>query len=268
MLGHWQTRRWMFAGGLVLCAGLLVFATATAFSRDIPLPVSGFRVIASYPHDPKAFSQGLAITAGQLYEGTGQYGASSLRKIDLATGRAEQVVPLHRDYFGEGIAILDGRLYQLTWKERLCVVYDVNTLQPVGSLRYTGQGWGLTTDGRELFMSDGSATLRVLDPQTFAVRRRIEVHQGRSHVDKLNELEYVNGEILANIWYSDRIARISPQSGEVLGWIDLSALYPQSQRGNREHVLNGIAYDVDAKRLFVTGKNWPKLYEIEILPPR
>jgi len=258
----------MLVGGLVLCAGLLGFVSATAFSREKPLPVSGFRVVATYPHDPQAFSQGLAIHAGQLYEGTGQYGASTLRKIDLATGRAEQVVPLHRDYFGEGIAILNGRIFQLTWKERLCVVYDVNTLQPVGSFRYTGQGWGLTTDGVDLFMSDGSATLRVLDPQTFAVRRRIEVHQGRSKVDQLNELEYVNGEILANIWYSDRIARISPQSGEVLGWIDLSALYPQTQRANREQVLNGIAYDAAAQRLFVTGKNWPRLYEIEILPPR
>lgn len=264
----WLMNRWTGMGASLLAVGLLGLISATAFSRDQPLPVSGFRLIQAYPHDPQAFSQGLVIDGGQLYEGTGQYGASTLRKVDLLTGRIEQSIPLHRDYFGEGITILNGRLYQLTWKERLCIVYDVETLRPLGSFRYSGQGWGITTDGRDLIMSDGSATLRVLDPQTFAVSRRIEVRQGRSPVDKLNELEFVNGEILANVWYSDRIARISPKDGTLLGWIDLSALYPSTQRGNREHVLNGIAYDAATQRLFVTGKNWPKLYEIEITSPQ
>ncbi|MBI1345214.1 glutaminyl-peptide cyclotransferase [bacterium] len=268
MFGRDSQRRWIYSAGGVIAIVVMALATTTAFPRDQSLPVSGFRVVATYPHDPQAFSQGLAIAHGQLYEGTGQYGSSSLRKIELATGQSEQVVPLHRNYFGEGIAILNNQIFQLTWKERLCIVYDLETLAPSSSFRYTGQGWGLTTDGVDLYMSDGSATLRVLDPQTFAVRRRIDVHQGRSRIDNLNELEYVDGEILANIWYSDRIARISPKNGEVLGWIDLTALYPQAQRGNREHVLNGIAYDAEAKRLFVTGKNWPKLYEIEITPPR
>ncbi|MFO0919190.1 MAG: glutaminyl-peptide cyclotransferase [Planctomycetaceae bacterium] len=248
---------------IVAVAGVVV-ATVGAGGA----PVSGFRVVAEYPHDRGAFTQGLVIAGGVLYEGTGLEGESSLRKVDLKTGRVQAQQNLDRQYFGEGIAILDGQIFQLTWRNKFAVVYDLETLNYLKTLRYSGEGWGLTSDGKHLIMSDGSSTLRILNPKTFEVVRRLEVRSGRKAVDKLNELEFVNGEIWANIWHSDRIARISPQTGEVLGWIDLTALYPLAQRANRECVLNGIAYDAEKKRIFVTGKNWPKLYEIELTTPK
>ncbi len=252
--------RWV-GGTLVLLLGIGVLVSLTgAFPRGVP--TTPVRVIAQYPHDPEAFSQGLVIADGKLYEGTGQYGQSSLRQVELKTGRIERSVPLDRAYFGEGIAVVGDRIYQLTWKERLGIVYDRATFAPVNSFRYTGEGWGLTTDGTHLILSDGSANLRFLSLETFEVVRRVSVHSGFKPIDKLNELEYVDGEIYANIWYSDRIARISPKTGEVLGWLDLSALYPARKRP-KEHVLNGIAYDADARKLYVTGKNWPQLFEIE-----
>ena len=225
--------------------------------------VAGFEVVAVYPHDANAFTQGLAIEAGQLYEGTGQYGASTVRRVDLASGRAEKQRALNPRYFGEGIAILDGLLYQLTWQNGVVVVYHLESFEVERTMSYDGEGWGLTHDGRELIMSDGSATIRFRDPKTFAVTREIEVRDHGVPVTKLNELEHIDGEIWANIWYDDRIVRISPADGAVQGYIDLNTLYPASARGS-EAVLNGIAYDAAAKRLFVTGKNWPQLYEIEV----
>jgi glutaminyl-peptide cyclotransferase len=225
---------------------------------------TGFEVVAAYPHDSNAFTQGLAINAGQLYEGTGQYGASTVRRVDLQSGRPDKQRALNQRYFGEGIAILGGLLYQLTWQNGVVVVYDLETFEVERTMQYDGEGWGLTHDGKELIMSDGSATIRFRDPQTFAVTREIAVHAGGAPLPRLNELEYIDGEIWANIWYDDRIARISPANGEVLGFIDLATLYPQNAR-NSEAVLNGIAYDSAAKRLFVTGKNWPQLYEIRIV---
>ncbi len=259
--------RWWAAGS---AAAIVVVAVAStvAFSRESAAPVAGVRVVAAYPHDPKAFSQGLVVVDGQMYEGTGHYGQSSLRKVELASGRVEQIIPLNRQYFGEGITVLGDKLYQLTWKERLGIVYDIASFKPVGSFRYSGEGWGLTNDGTELILSDGSATLRFLSTTTFEVTRRVEVRSGRSRVDKLNELEFVNDEIWANIWYADRIARISPKTGEVLGWIDASTLYPANQRPSREHVMNGIAYDSSTQRLFLTGKNWPRLFEVEVIAGR
>jgi len=228
--------------------------------------VAGFSVVAVYPHDPDAFTQGLAIEAGVLYEGTGQYGASTVRRVDLQSGRPEKQRALGPSYFGEGIAILGGSLYQLTWQNGVVVVFDVETFEVQRTVQYAGEGWGLTHDGRELIMSDGSATIRFRDPQTFAVTREIEVRDREVPVTKLNELEYIDGEIWANIWYDDRIVRISPADGAVLGYIDLANLYPRSARSS-EAVLNGIAYDAAAKRLFVTGKNWPQLYEIKVVRP-
>jgi glutamine cyclotransferase len=184
--------------------------------------------------------------------------------VDLTSGRPEKQRALNPRYFGEGIAILGGSLYQLTWQNGVVVVYDVESFEVERTMPYAGEGWGLTHDGRELIMSDGSATIRFRDPPTFAVTREIEVRDRGQPLTKLNELEYVDGEIWANIWYDDRIARISPATGEVLGFIDLSTLYPQSVRSS-EAVLNGIAYDAAAKRLFVTGKNWPQLYEIDVV---
>jgi glutamine cyclotransferase len=213
--------------------------------------------------DPSAFTQGLSVHEGQLYEGTGLYGASSIRKVDLETGRVERQRPLDARYFGEGIAILGGELFQLTWQNGVGVVYDVDTFEVKRTFRYEGEGWGLTHDGRHLIMSDGSATIRYLDPQSFEVVRRLEVRDRERPVDRLNELEYIDGEIWANIWYDDRIVRIDPSDGAVLGYVDLARLYPRRQRA--DDVLNGIAYDADAKRLFVTGKNWPQLYEIRLV---
>jgi len=252
---------------LVACALVAVAVGAAAWAQlhgRSASAVAGFKVVAVYPHDPNAFTQGLAIAGGQLYEGTGLYGQSAVRKVDLATGHVEKQRPINAMYFGEGIAILGDHLYQLTWQNGIGIVYDLATFSQQRTFQYTGEGWGLTQDGRELILSDGSARLRFLDPQTFATLREIEVRDHGQPVTKLNELEYVDGEIWSNVWYDDRIARISPATGEVLGWIDLAALYPKSARGS-EAVLNGIAYDAAAKRLFVTGKNWPQLYEIELV---
>jgi glutamine cyclotransferase len=255
---------WLVAG---VAAAIIVGVAAWAQlgARKVPA-VSGFQIVAAYPHDPGAFTQGLAIEAGQLYEGTGQYGASTVRRVILASGRPEKQRALGPRYFGEGIAILNGLLYQLTWQNGVVVVYHLDTFEVDRTMQYDGEGWGLTHDGSELIMSDGSATIRFRDPATFAVTREIEVRDQGVPVTKLNELEYIDGEIWANIWYDDRIARISPADGTVLGYIDLTSLYPQSARGS-EAVLNGIAYDAAAKRLFVTGKNWPQLYEIKLVRP-
>lgn len=256
--------RWL-AASVAAAVAVAVAAWAQLAARR-PAAVSGFEVVAVYPHDPMAFTQGLAIEAGRLYEGTGQYGASTVRRVDLATGRPEKQRALGPRYFGEGIAILDDALYQLTWQNEVVVVYDLETFEVERTMQYDGEGWGLTHDGRELIMSDGSATIRFRDPQTFAVTREVTVRHEGVPVTKLNELEYIDGEIWANIWYDDRIVRIAPDDGSVLGFIDLAKLYPSSARSS-EAVLNGIAYDAAAKRLFVTGKNWPQLYEIEIVRP-
>jgi glutaminyl-peptide cyclotransferase len=244
---------------------LLIGGVAAALPRKSAIPVAGFRLVNAYPHDPGAFSQGLVVADGTLYEGTGQNGESSLREVDLATGRVLRFVPLANEYFGEGVTVLGDRIYQLTWKNRLGLIYDRKTFAPVSSFRYTGEGWGLTTDGEQLILSDGTSVIRFLDPKTFDVTKRIDVRAAGQRVDKLNELEFINGEIWANVWYADRIARIAPKTGEVTGWVDLSTLYPLRDRPSKEHVLNGIAYDATAKRLFVTGKHWPKLYEIAVV---
>ena len=261
------SRRYLkwFVAGAVAVAAVGIAAWAQLGAHRAP-EVAGFKVVAAYPHDPAAFTQGLAIEGGKLYEGTGLYGASTVRRIDLRSGRAEKQRALGERYFGEGIAILGGRLYQITWMNGAAVVYNLDTFEVERTMQYDGEGWGLTHDGKELIMSDGSATIRFRDPQTFAVTREIEVRDNGMPIAMLNELEYINGEIWANIWYDDRIARISPTDGKVLGFIDLSTLYPKSARGS-EAVLNGIAWDAAAKRLFVTGKNWPQLYEIEVVRP-
>jgi glutaminyl-peptide cyclotransferase len=262
-----QSRRVWFLTATTLTLVVLGVVGAAALPRGRALPIDKVRVIARFPHDAQAFTQGLVIHQGVLYEGTGLKGQSSLREVDLPTGRPIRLQPLHPDYFGEGIAVLGQRLYQLTYQNRLAIVYDLATFQPVTSFRYAGEGWGLTTDGTHLILSDGTPVLRFLDPATGDVVRRVTVRTSQGQIEKLNELEFIRGEIYANIWYSDMVARIDPKSGDVLGWIDLSPLYPARQRPSREHVLNGIAYDADARRLFVTGKNWPELFEIEVLRP-
>jgi glutaminyl-peptide cyclotransferase len=251
---------------VVAAAGLTAAGPLSPFRRQAG-DVQGVEVVQSYPHDPAAFTQGLIWSNGALYEGTGQYGKSSLRRVDLQTGKVEQAVPVDPKIFGEGITELGERIYQLTWENHFGLIYDRKSFQIVDSFRYAGEGWGLTTDGEQLIMSDGSSVLRFLNPKTFAVTRRVTVRGPGGAVDKLNELEFVNGEVYANIWYSDRIARINPRDGRLLGWIDCSHVYPANRRG-REEVLNGIAWDPEQERLFVTGKNWPKLYEIKVVPPQ
>ncbi len=223
-------------------------------------------IVATFPHDPAAFTQGLLVHDGQLYESTGQYGHSSIRRVDLQSGRVEQLAPLNFTYFGEGMTILGERIYQLTWKSQTALVYDLASFELLETKRYSGEGWGLTDDGEALIMSDGSATLRYYDPDTFEQLRTLEVRDQGRPVTRLNELEYIDGEIWANIWYDDRLVRISPATGEVLAWVDLSHLVPRTRR-SPDAVLNGIAYDADAGRLFVTGKNWPQLFEISLARP-
>jgi glutamine cyclotransferase len=225
----------------------------------------GVRIVAAYPHDPVAFTQGLVIDHGQLFEGTGLNGKSSIRRVDLETGKVEKIEPISSLFFGEGIAILGDKLYELTWQNQVGFIYDVHSFKRLGEFRYTGEGWGLAQDGRNLILSDGTPTIRFLDPQSFEVVKTIEVRLGGRPLSQLNELEYIDGQIWSNIWHDDHIARISPQTGEVLGLIDLSSVYTSASRGP-EDVLNGIAYDAATKKIYVTGKDWPKLYQVEVVP--
>lgn len=223
-----------------------------------------FEVINSYPHDPDAFTQGLVFEGGFLYESTGLYGRSTVRKTDIGTGAVLASRKLDKSYFGEGLAIVEDRIFQLTWKEKTCFVYDKNSIILFKSFAYPGEGWGLAYDGKDLVMSDGTGVLRFIDPTTFKEARRVEVTEKGSQISLLNELEYLEGEIWANIWQKDQIARISPRTGRVTGWIDLKGLRNLAGVSNSEAVLNGIAYDAAGERLFVTGKNWPRLFEIKI----
>lgn len=260
-------RRWRWSAriaSLAVLAGAASLCAAWAFAPARGHRVDQVEVVAEFPHDVEAFTQGLAIVDGQLYEGTGQYGRSELRKVDLETGRVLQRVPLDRRYFGEGIAIWGDRIIQLTWKAGLAIVYDRETLKPLGTFRYEGEGWGVTHDGAHLIISDGSSTLRFLDPKTFQVVRRLPVTNNRRRVTRLNELEYINGEIWANVWMEDYLVRINPENGEVVSTVDLRGLMPR--RPHEQAVLNGIAYDDQSGRLFVTGKLWPKLFEIKRKP--
>jgi len=230
-----------------------------------PTRVDSYRVVKAYPHDASAFTQGLIYRDGFLYESTGLNGRSTIRKVKLETGEVVQQRSVDRAHFAEGLAEWDGQLIQLTWQSNIAFVYDLANLEPRGTLRYRGEGWGLTRDREGLILSDGSEQLRFLDAKTFRETRRVRVTDRGAPVRDLNELEYIRGEIYANIWHSDRIARISPQSGRVTGWIDLRGLM-SSYRLDAEAVLNGIAYDPANDRLFVTGKLWPRLFEIDVVP--
>jgi glutamine cyclotransferase len=221
-----------------------------------------------FPHDTSAYTQGLAYRDGFLYEGTGRNGQSSLRKVRLETGAVMQQINLGSEFFGEGVTIVKDRAFQLTWKSGVAFVYDLSTFHLLRKFSYAGEGWGLATDDRELFLSDGTAELRILDPATFREKRRIKVHDRSTPVDQLNELEFVDGQIFANVWHTNRIARISPQTGAVVGWIDLTGLLSSVYRLEPEAVLNGIAYDAVGKRLFVTGKLWPSVFEIKLAPKK
>jgi glutamine cyclotransferase len=228
-------------------------------------PVDSFQIIHAYPHDPEAFTQGLLYVDGHLYESTGRNGQSSLRMVDLTTGRVLQKYDLPAEYFGEGLTDWGSNLIQLTWTTEKAFVYDRFSFNMRRAMRYKGEGWGLTHDAKSLILSDGSSILRFLDPQSFREVRRLSVTDGDKPVKNLNELEYVRGEIYANIWETDRIARISPRTGEVIAWIDLTGLIDKRRLTDPDAVLNGIAYDAKTDRLFVTGKLWPNLFEIGIV---
>lgn len=229
-------------------------------------PEYTFKIVRDYPHDPAAFTQGLVYRDGFLYEGTGLNGQSQLRKVRLENGEVLQHIDLASEYFGEGIAIVQNKVIQLTWRSHIGFIYNFADFKLLRQFSYSGEGWGLASRGNELFMSDGTAEIRVLDAATLKEKRRFTVRDGATRIDQLNELEFVEGELFANIWQTDRIARISPQTGKVVGWIDLTGLLSPIYRRQEGAVLNGIAYDAAHKRLFVTGKLWPKIFEIQLVP--
>jgi glutamine cyclotransferase len=229
-----------------------------------PVPKYSYQIVNIYPHDSNAFTQGLILVDGKLLESTGQEGSSSLRSVELTTGKILKKVDVPLPYFAEGMTVLNGKVYQLTWMHNVGFIYDVQTLDRVGRFNYQGEGWGLTTDGQSLIMSDGSNRLKFLDPVSYRVTKTLPVLDGTTAVDQLNELEFVQGEIYANIWHSDRMAVIDPQSGHVKAWIDLTGLMPEDELRDEEAVLNGIAYDQATDKLYVTGKLWPRLFEIKV----
>ncbi|SDH38405.1 MULTISPECIES: glutaminyl-peptide cyclotransferase [unclassified Duganella] len=251
----------------IYAQALLLASLLPAAAVQAALPTYDYKVVRSYPHDTQAFTEGLLYRDGFLYESTGLNGKSSIRKVDLASGKILQSKDIPPQYFGEGLTDWGDTLVGLTWQTQTGFVFDLKTFEMKSQFAYPGEGWGLTHNGKELIMSDGTATLRFLDPKTFLEVRRVKVTADGIAVNQLNELEVVEGEIFANIWHTSTIARIDPASGKITGWIDFGKLYPDAGKGqNGENVMNGIAYDPVKKRLFVTGKLWPKIYEVNIVP--
>ena len=260
-------------------------ANTTAVKTSEVVPVYTYEIVNTFRHDSDAFTQGLIFNNGFLYESTGQFGDSTLRKVDLQNGKVLQKYKLKDDIFAEGMTALNGKIYQISWKNYTAFVYDLNNLKLLKELKYAGEGWGLTNDGTNLLMSDGTHIIKVIEPETFKTLRSIPVLQEDGKpLYLLNELEFVKGEIWANIWHSEEkqtettqgkmpnigkpnyIARINPESGKVVGWIDLANISPEDSEDGSENALNGIAYDAAGDRIFVTGKNWEKLFEIKIKP--
>ena len=270
------------AAAAVLLATVGFVATAGAFGacgREVPAadraavsdaaglertPTYAFDIVATYPHDPGAFTEGLFIHDGRLFESTGEVGKSSIREVDLATGRVLRKRDLLPPYFGEGSVIFGDLLYELTWTSGKAFLFDWKTFEPKGEFTYEGEGWALTTDGSSLIMSDGTPVIQWRDPKTFVAKKSISVSDHGTAVKGLNELEWIKGELWANVWQSDRVARIDPSTGNVVGWIDLSGILSAMDRTGSEDVLNGIAYDAAKDRYFVTGKYWSKLFEIKL----
>ena len=253
----------------LVCTAAMLCGFTWATSRDLgaqgSTPVDTYRVVKVYPHDASAYTQGLIYRDGFLYESTGLNGSSSLRKVRLETGEVVQQRRIDRTHFAEGLADWNGQLVQLTWQSNIAFVYELASFAPRRTLSYSGEGWGLTHDGKRFILSDGTNQLRFLDPETFRELGRVTVMDGQTPVRDLNELEYVRGEIYANVWHTDRIARISPETGRVVRWIDLRGLMSGGFKLDAEAVLNGIAHDPARNRLFVTGKLWPRLFEIEVI---
>lgn len=242
-----------------------VSSSSGDFTTFNDIPVYTYKVVNAYPHDQNAFTQGLVFENGFLYEGTGLRGRSTLRKVELETGDILQIRVLPAQFFGEGVTIYENKIIQLTLRSNVGFVYNKDSFELLQVFNYPTRGWGITHDGERLIMSDGTSMLRFLDPETFEEIGRIEVYDINSPLTSLNELEYVQGEIYANVWHTDRIARIAPQTCQVIGWIDLKGLLSSEDRRESVNVLNGIAYDEKNDRLFVTGKLWPRLFEIELM---
>jgi glutamine cyclotransferase len=235
-------------------------------AQEAGVPVYGYKVINAYPHNERSFTQGLLLHDGKLYEGTGRYGQSALMQIDLESGAVVKSRTLSSRYFGEGIAIANNQLFQLTWRENMVFVYDLDTLEPVTSHYWPREGWGLTFNGEQLILSDGSDQLFFIDPTTFQLLKQIPVKIAGQPVYQLNELEYINDEVWANVWMSQQLVRIDPETGQVTAVVDLTGLVNQTQIGGNEAVLNGIAWNAVTEQLFVTGKLWSHLFEIELVP--
>ncbi|MEO7144744.1 MAG: glutaminyl-peptide cyclotransferase [Bryobacteraceae bacterium] len=249
-------------------APLLWLALAASSAVFGAAPEYGYRILHVYPHDRDAFTQGLEYRGGFLYESTGLRGHSTLRKVKLETGEVLQEIHLSPALFGEGITVLDDRIIQLTWQAHTGFVYDGLFFRKLLTFQYPGEGWGLANDGKWIYMSDGTAEIRIWDPVNLQEHKRLKVHDGLRPIENLNELECVKDEIYANVWQTDRIARISPADGHVTGWIDLTGLLTRDDLSEPVDVLNGIAYDAGRNRLFVTGKLWPKVFEIKLIPKK
>jgi len=263
----------VFIVGLYALAGAVLFISCLTLqgcfipgNSDV-IPIYSYNIVNVYPHDPDAFTQGLGFEDGVLYEGTGLLGHSTLRRVELETGDILQVRELADQFFGEGITIYGDRIVQLTWQSNIGFVYDRNSFELLQEFSYSTEGWGITYDGEHLIMSDGTSTLHFLDPQTFEETGQVEVFDDDGPVTRLNELEYVQGEIYANVWQTDLVARIAPDTGQVIGWINLEGLLSAEDHSEPVDVLNGIAHDADNGRLFATGKLWPELFEIELIGP-
>jgi glutaminyl-peptide cyclotransferase len=255
---------------LAACIGIAIFA----FSQINNTPESNvfaqnysYSIVQVYPHDTSAFTEGLVFVNGSLYESTGLYGDSTLRQVDLLSGEVLQKIFLDDSYFGEGMTVVDDKIVQLTWQEHIAFIYDRASFKLIGNFTYSTEGWGLTFDGTKLIMSDGSNTLSFIDPSTFQKTGQVQVRDGNTSVSNLNELEYVNGDVYANVFLEQKIAVINPQTGQVKAWINLSGIQDLTSF-HSEMVLNGIAYDAHNKRLFVTGKDWPHLFEIKLVPQK
>ncbi len=233
-----------------------------------PAPTLGYTIVARLPHSIDSYTEGFFYLDGLFYEGTGREGHSAILAIQPETGRVVRKLYIPRDYFGEGIIDWGPYLYEWTWTSKICFVYDRATFKKIKQFSYDGEGWGMTRTAKEIITSDGSSTLTFRNPETFQPVRTLTVHDGLSAVEKLNELEFIQGEIYANVWHDDRIARISPDDGHVIAWINLAGLLPQEKKVDAESVLNGIAYDAARDRLFVTGKQWPTVFQIKIAPPQ
>lgn len=262
LMGNLLNKPRVYLSSVVIAAGALGLVSGAAVAQE---KTYSYEVVNKFPHDIEAFTQGLVFRGGKLYEGTGKKGKSTLSRIDLETGTVEKTTPLSSRHFGEGIEVVGDKIYQLTWQSNIVFVYDKESFEQLDSHYNPTEGWGVTFDGSSLIISDGSPILYFYDPITFQPRRRVQVMYSDTAVPNLNELEFINGEVWANVWQTDYIVRINPETGRVNSLVDLSGLSEQTTQGSNEALLNGIAWDADGQRLLVTGKHWSDIFEIELV---